>query len=170
MATIWLTGLPASGKTTIAYALCSKLHKIQKQAVVLDGDELRQGLSADLGFSPQDRLEHIRRVGALACTLNGQGTHVIVSLISPYAQSRDEVRKAHQKKNRQFFEIFVDTPLQACIQRDPKGLYAKAASGSLKGLTGIDAPYEKPVAPDLTICTTAVSIESAVEQLSAFCA
>ncbi|MGL4668337.1 MAG: adenylyl-sulfate kinase [Saezia sp.] len=160
-ATLWLTGLPASGKTTLANSLCQTLRKNGKQAVVLDGDELRKGLSADLRFSEADRNEHVRRVGALACVLGAQGVYAVVSLISPYRAVRDAVRQEHEKQNLAFTEIFVDTPLEECIKRDPKGLYAKALAGELQNMTGIDAPYEAPLQPNVHV-TAYMSIDEAV--------
>lgn len=166
-ATIWLTGLPASGKTTIAQALCDELRQANQQAVVLDGDALRHGVSQDLGFSQADRNEHIRRVGAMACVLNQQGVYAIASVISPYANARKAVRALHDEQNLPFYEVFVDTPLEVCIKRDPKGLYAKALAGQLQGLTGVGAPYEAPTYPDLVIATLEEPAQRAARRIIA---
>lgn len=163
-ATLWLTGLPASGKTTLAEKLCKVLRDNGKQSVVLDGDELRRGLSADLGFSEADRNEHVRRVGALACVLSAQGVFTIVSLISPYRAGRDAIRQQHEEQGLRFIEMFVDTPLDVCMGRDPKGLYVKALTGEIKNMTGVSAPYEAPLQPDVRV-TPGVSVDDVVAQV-----
>lgn len=148
-ATIWVTGLSGSGKSTLGMAVESALVKAKRAAFVIDGDNVRHGLNADLGFSSDDRKENVRRVGEVAALMAHAGIVVIVTLISPFTADRDRARKIHEEQGLAFFEVFVDTPLEECIRRDSKGLYSKALSGELPGFTGIDAPYERPSAPDL---------------------
>ena len=148
---LWLTGLPAAGKSTIAYALERRLHAAGRHTYLLDGDDIRLGLSKDLGFSEADRNENIRRVSEVARLLVDAGLIVIVSFISPYRAQRDHARTLFAPG--EFLEIFVDTPLEECARRDPKGLYAKARRGELKEFTGIDSPYEAPELAELTIKT-----------------
>jgi bifunctional enzyme CysN/CysC len=150
-ATVWLTGLPASGKSTIAAALEARLIEQGRNAYLLDGDNLRHGLNGDLGFSAADRSENIRRTAHVARLLADSGTVAIVSLVSPYAADRDAARELHGDEGLDFVEVFVDTPLEECERRDPKGLYARARRGEISGFTGIDDPYEAPTAPDLVI-------------------
>jgi bifunctional enzyme CysN/CysC len=150
-ATLWLTGLSGSGKSTIADAVATRLFDLGRPAYVLDGDNVRHGLNADLGFSPADRSENVRRIGEVAALLADAGLIVLVPVISPYRVDRDQARAAHTAAGLRFVEVFVDTPLAVCEQRDPKGLYARARSGQLGGMTGIDAPYEAPSSPDLVI-------------------
>jgi bifunctional enzyme CysN/CysC len=161
-ATIWMTGLSGSGKSTIATALEHSLVSSGRSAYMLDGDNLRHGLNADLGFSEEDRAENVRRVGAVAQILADAGTVAIVSLVSPYKGERDKVRAAHEEAGIPFFEVFVDTPLEECERRDPKGLYAKARAGEITNLTGVGAPYEAPEDPELV---TDPDLESAVRQV-----
>ena len=149
--TVWFTGLSGSGKSTIANAVAAQLLDNNRPAYLLDGDNIRHGLNADLGFSPADRTENIRRVGEVARLLADAGLVVLVPVISPYRVDRDRVRAIHQAAGLDFIEVFVDTPLEVCEQRDPKGLYAKARAGELKGMTGIDDPYEAPITPDLWV-------------------
>ncbi|MBV9049530.1 MAG: adenylyl-sulfate kinase, partial [Solirubrobacterales bacterium] len=163
--TVLLTGLPASGKSTIAVALERELVAGGQSAYLLDGDNIRQGLSDDLGFSPGDRAEHIRRVGQVARLFADSGAVAVLSLISPLAADRDGVRKAHADADLPFLEVFVDTPLEECERRDPKGLYARARTGEIKGFTGIDAPYEQPDKPELRIPTAEISVEQAVSEI-----
>jgi adenylyl-sulfate kinase len=149
--TLWLTGLAAAGKTTLALAVEAELTRHDRAALVVDGDALRHGLSDDLGLSRADRAEQARRaahVAALACQA---GVVAIVALISPYAEDRLLARRIHDERGLRFFEVWVDTPLAMCAQRDPKGLYARARAGEIEGLTGVDAPYESPEAPDLRV-------------------
>jgi bifunctional enzyme CysN/CysC len=150
-ATIWLTGLPASGKSTIAGALERHLVESGGWAYRLDGDNLRHGLNGDLGFDPPDRAENVRRTAHVARLLADAGVTVLVSLVSPYAADREQARRVHQEQGLDFLEIYVDTPAELCERRDPKGLYARARSGDLEGMTGVDAVYEPPTAPDLVI-------------------
>ncbi len=150
-ATVWLTGLSGSGKSTLADAVAHRLLDEGRPAYVLDGDNVRHGLNADLGFSAADRAENVRRVGEVARLMADAGLVVLAPVISPYRADRDRVRAAHDAAGLRFLEVFVDTPLELCEQRDPKGLYAKARAGELTGMTGIDDPYEPPLTPDLRI-------------------
>ena len=150
-ATIWLTGLSGSGKSTVAAACEARLVAFDRSAYILDGDNLRLGLNGDLGFSSDDRAENVRRVGHVARLMADAGVVVLVPLISPYRADRDQVRAIHAEADLPFLEVFVDTPLELCEQRDPKGLYAKARAGDIKGFTGIDDPYEAPEHPDLVL-------------------
>lgn len=164
-ATVLLTGLPASGKSTIAVALERRLVDSGQSAYLLDGDNIRHGLSEDLGFTRGDRAEHIRRVGQVARLIADSGTVAVASLISPVASDREHLRKAHQQANLPFLEVFVDTPVEECERRDPKGLYARARAGEIKGFTGVDAPYERPEQPEIRIDTAVTSVTQAVEQI-----
>jgi bifunctional enzyme CysN/CysC len=150
-ATIWFTGLPASGKSTIAAALEERLVVDGRSAYRLDGDNLRHGLNENLGFSADDRTENVRRTAHAARLLADAGTIAVVSLVSPYEKDRVLAREAHEAAGLEFVEIFVDTPLEECERRDPKGLYARARAGEIEGMTGIDDPYEAPVSPDLVL-------------------
>jgi bifunctional enzyme CysN/CysC len=163
-ATIWMTGLSGSGKSTIATAIEHTLVSSGRAAFMLDGDNLRHGLNADLGFSEEDRNENVRRVGEVAKILAESGTVAIASLVSPYRAERDRVRAIHEEAGIPFYEVFVDTPLEECERRDPKGLYAKARAGEIKDLTGVGAPYEAPDRPDLV---TSPDLEEAVRQVLA---
>ena len=149
--TVWFTGLPASGKSTIAAELEARLLAAGRSAYVLDGDNLRHGLNGDLGFSAADRAENVRRVGHVARLLADAGVVALVPLISPYRADRDLVRTLHAEAGLPFLEVFVDTPIELCEQRDPKGLYKKARAGEITGFTGIDDPYEAPVSPELVL-------------------
>jgi len=164
-ATVLLTGLPASGKSTIAVALERRLVDGGQAAYLLDGDNIRQGLSEDLGFAPGDRAEHIRRVGQVARLFADAGVIAVVSLISPLAADRQQLRQAHEEAGLQFVEVFVDTPVQECERRDPKGLYARARAGEIQGFTGIDAPYEAPADPEVHVCTSEITVEQAVAEI-----
>jgi bifunctional enzyme CysN/CysC len=161
-ATIWMTGLSGSGKSTIATAIEHTLVSGGRPAFMLDGDNLRHGLNSNLGFSEEDRNENVRRVGEVAKILAESGTVAIASLVSPYRAERDRVRAIHEEAGIPFFEVFVDTPLEECERRDPKGLYAKARAGEIKDLTGVGSPYEEPTSPDLV---TAADLEKAVRQV-----
>ncbi|MDT4913527.1 MAG: bifunctional enzyme CysN/CysC [Pseudonocardiales bacterium] len=149
--TVWLTGLSGSGKSTVAAELERRLVASGRPAYVLDGDNLRHGLNADLGFSAEDRAENVRRVGEVAKVLADAGVIAIVSLVSPYAADRQQVRSSHSTASLPFLEIFVDTPLEVCELRDPKGMYAKARAGEIAHFTGVDDPYEAPEAPHLRL-------------------
>jgi bifunctional enzyme CysN/CysC len=150
-ATLWLTGLSGSGKSTIAVELERQLVREGRPAYLLDGDNLRHGLNADLGFGDDDRRENIRRVAEVAALFADAGVVVIVSLISPFEAERERARRAHADRALPFSEIFVDTPLELCERRDPKGLYARARAGQLRQFTGIDSPYERPEHADIVI-------------------
>jgi bifunctional enzyme CysN/CysC len=149
--TVWLTGLSGSGKSTIANATAERLLADGVVAYLLDGDNVRHGLNADLGFGAADRAENVRRLGEVARLMADAGLVVLVPAISPYGVDRDRVRAAHVEAALPFVEVFVDTPLDVCEERDPKGLYREARAGRLTGFTGIDDPYEPPVAPDLRV-------------------
>jgi bifunctional enzyme CysN/CysC len=161
-ATIWMTGLSGSGKSTIATAVEHTLVSSGRSAYMLDGDNLRHGLNAGLGFSEGDRAENVRRVGEVAKLLAESGTIAIASLVSPFKDARDQVRAAHEEAGIPFYEVFVDTPLEECERRDPKGLYAKARAGEIKDLTGVGSPYEAPTDPELT---TDADLEAAVREI-----
>jgi adenylylsulfate kinase len=160
-ATIWFTGLSASGKSTIAYTLEHALVQRGHLAYVLDGDNIRHGLNKNLGFSAADREENIRRIGEVAKLFADTGVITMTSFISPYRKDRDNVRALHQAGKLPFIEVFINTPIGTCEQRDPKGLYKKARAGELKGFTGIDDPYEEPLKPELTIDATTTSPQQA---------
>jgi bifunctional enzyme CysN/CysC len=164
-AVLWLTGLSGSGKSTLAAALQARLFKRGHAATLLDGDNLRHGLCADLGFSDADRAENIRRAAEAARLLAEAGLIVIVSLISPFAQSRENAAGIIRKAGISFAEIYVSTPLEVCEQRDPKSLYKKARAGEIKGFTGIDSPYEPPTQPTLEIRTDLLSKEQCLDYL-----
>ncbi|MFC8935528.1 adenylyl-sulfate kinase [Rhodococcus sp. NPDC057135] len=149
--TVWLTGLSASGKSTIAVELERRLVAAGIPAYRLDGDNLRHGLNADLGFSADDRAENVRRVGSVAQLFADSGAVAVACLISPYREDRDRVRAAHEAAGLKFVEVYVDTPIEQCEARDPKGMYAKARAGEIKGFTGVDDPYEAPTSPELVI-------------------
>ncbi|MEV6125118.1 adenylyl-sulfate kinase [Streptomyces sp. NPDC052077] len=150
-ATVWLTGLPSAGKTTIAHELAARLRGEGHRVEVLDGDEIREFLSAGLGFSREDRHTNVQRIGFVAELLASHGVLTLVPVIAPYADSRDAVRKRHEANGTAYLQVHVATPLDVCSVRDVKGLYAKQAAGELTGLTGVDDPYEEPVSPDLRI-------------------
>jgi bifunctional enzyme CysN/CysC len=145
------TGLSGSGKSTVAGEVERALVAAGRPAYLLDGDNLRHGLNADLGFSSADRSENIRRVGEVARLFADAGVVALVPVISPYRADRDRVRAIHQSVGLRFVEVFVDTPIELCESRDPKGLYAKARAGEITGFTGIDDPYEPPPHPDLRL-------------------
>lgn len=161
--TLWFTGLSASGKSTIAFTLEHLLVSRGRLAYVLDGDNIRHGLNKNLGFSPEDRTENIRRIGEVAKLFADAGVITLASFISPYREDRDHARALHQDGDLPFLEIFVDTSLAVCEQRDPKGLYKKARAGEIPEFTGISAPYEAPQSPELTIDGGALSPEAAAE-------
>jgi adenylylsulfate kinase len=164
-ATVWLTGLSGAGKTTIADAVAGQLRAAGQQVEVLDGDELRRGLSAGLGFSRDDRDTHVRRVGFVAELLARHGVVALVPVIAPYAATRDEVRAQHDAYGTGYLEVHVATPLAECIRRDVKGLYARATAGELAGMTGVDDPYEEPDKPDLRLDTTGTDLAAAARRV-----
>ncbi|MFF6994456.1 adenylyl-sulfate kinase [Streptomyces sp. NPDC008313] len=150
-ATVWLTGLPSAGKTTIASELAGRLREEGHRVEVLDGDEIRTFLTAGLGFSREDRHTNVQRIGFLADLLARNGVKVLVPVIAPYADSREAVRERHAASGAAYLEVHVATPVEVCSERDVKGLYAKQAAGEISGLTGVDDPYEAPQSPDLRI-------------------
>src|SRR6516165_2558138 len=160
-ATLWFTGLSASGKSTIAFTLQHALVQRGHLAYVLDGDNIRHGLNKNLGFSAADREENIRRIGEVAKLFADAGLITMTSFISPYCKDRDNVRALHQNGKLPFVEVHVSTPIETCEQRDPKGLYKKARAGQLKNFTGIDDPYEAPLKPEITLDATSTSPQEA---------
>jgi bifunctional enzyme CysN/CysC len=157
-ATIWLTGLPASGKSAIASAVEQTLVHAGRPAYVIDGDNVRHGLSGDLGFGPAARRENVRRVADVARMFADAGVVALVSLVSPFAADRRLAREIHAAHGLRFLEVYVDTPADVCAQRDPKGLYARARAGELRNFTGVDAPYEPPEAPELVVAGAGASV------------
>ena len=149
--TVWFTGLSGSGKSTVAHELERLLVAAGRPTYVLDGDNLRHGLNADLGFSADDRDENVRRVSEVARLFADAGVVALVPLISPYRAARDRARAAHDAAGLRFIEVFVDTPIELCEARDPKGLYRKARAGEIRGFTGVDDPYEAPLHPELVL-------------------
>lgn len=161
--TVWLTGLSACGKSTIAYTLEHALMERGHLAYVLDGDNIRHGLNKNLGFSPEDREENIRRIGEVAKLFTDTGVITITSFISPYKADRDKVREL--MKPGDFIEVYVECPVEVCAQRDPKGLYKKAMAGEIKNFTGVNAPYEAPDKPELVIRSDKCTVQEAAVQL-----
>ncbi|GAA5702631.1 MULTISPECIES: adenylyl-sulfate kinase [Streptomyces] len=166
-ATIWLTGLPSAGKTTIAYELAGRLREEGHLVEVLDGDEIREFLTADLGFTRADRHTNVQRIGYLADLLARNGVKALVPVIAPYADSREAVRKRHGASGAAYLEVHVATPVEVCSQRDVKGLYAKQAAGEISGLTGVDDPYEAPASPDLRIESHTQTVQESAAALHA---
>ena len=160
---LWFTGLSGSGKSTIANALDDELNKLGKKTYILDGDNIRMGLNKDLTFSPEDRKENIRRISEVAKLFADSGTVVLTAFISPYVADRQDARVLI---GEDFNEVFIDTDVEECIKRDPKGLYKKALAGEIKGFTGIDAPYEKPTKAEVTLKN--MSISESVKNLLQF--
>jgi adenylyl-sulfate kinase len=150
-ATVWMTGLPASGKSTVAAGVEARALAEGRSAYVLDGDNLRHGLNGDLGFSADDRAENVRRTAEVAALLADAGVLVLVALVSPYRADREAARAIHERNGLPFLEVHVATSLEECERRDPKGLYARARAGELRHLTGVDDPYEPPVSPDVVV-------------------
>ena len=167
-ATIWLTGLSGSGKSTIAIALEKALHSMGKLSYRLDGDNVRLGINKNLGFSEEDRKENIRRIGEIAKLFGDAGSISLSSFISPYQSDRDQVRALHEAAKLPFVEVFVDCALSVAEERDPKGLYKKARAGEIPEFTGISAPYEAPEKPELVLDTNAQSVEESVAALIRF--
>ncbi len=164
-ATLWFTGLPGAGKSTVAAAVEERLLEAGQAAFLLDGDNLRHGLNGDLGFDETARRENVRRTAHVARLLAESGTVALVSLVSPYAADRETAAALHEADDLQFIEIFVDAPLELCEQRDPKGLYARARAGELAGLTGVGAPYEAPANPDLVLGCDGETVEEEVARV-----
>jgi adenylylsulfate kinase len=165
---IWFTGLPGSGKSTLAHGLERELFDRQMQVYVLDGDNIRHGLNSNLGFDPDDRVENIRRVAEVAKLMADAGLVVITSFISPYRIDRLRAREIILSGGIDFVEVYVAAPLTVCEQRDPKKLYKKARAGEIKNFTGIDAPYEEPENPEITIRTDSEPVEQSVHRLLGF--
>ena len=161
--TVWLTGLSGSGKSTIAVALEKELWARGVRAYILDGDNIRHGLNKNLGFSPTDRTENIRRIGEVAKLFTDSGMIALTAFISPYRADRDQVRAIMQPGD--FIEVFVDCPVETCEARDVKGLYKKARAGEIPEFTGVSAPYEPPLEPELVIRTGDQSVEASVGQI-----
>ncbi|MCP4035715.1 MAG: adenylyl-sulfate kinase [bacterium] len=165
-ATIWLTGLSGSGKSTIAVAAEAALREQGRLTYILDGDNVRQGLNSNLGFSPDDRTENIRRIGEVAKLFTDAGVIVLTAFISPYRADRDQVRDI--MAGGDFLEAYVSADVETCEKRDVKGLYAKARAGEIPEFTGISAPYEEPEKPEIVLDSAAHSVEESVEQLLGF--
>lgn len=159
----WLTGLPGSGKTTLARAFHQRLQSAGHDACVLDADVLREGINSDLGFSREDRGENVRRISEIARLFVMEGFVAIVSSIAPYRADRERARQRFPEG--QYFEVFVDAPLEVCIERDPKGLYRRARAGTASQVTGVSAPYERPEHPDLALMTGEVPVQGCVDAL-----
>jgi adenylylsulfate kinase len=166
-ATVWLTGLPSAGKTTIAQHLGERLRAEGHRVEVLDGDEVRRFLSAGLGFSRDDRNTNVQRIGLVSEVLARNGVLTLVPVIAPYADSREAVRKRHEASGTPYIEVHVATPVEVCSDRDVKGLYARQAAGHLTGLTGVDDPYEPPTDPALTLPTQTQSPQESADAVYA---
>lgn len=159
--TVWVTGLSGSGKSTLCTEVAAALEANGRPTTVLDGDALRTGLNADLGFGRADRAENVRRVGEVAILFAKAGHVVLVPVISPYADDRDRVRQRHADEGVRYVEVHLDVPIEVCERRDPKGLYAKVRAGEITGFTGVDDPYEPPSAPELRITPGAEVVDDA---------
>ena len=157
---IWITGLPSAGKSTIAAALAEHLAHSGRAVQILDGDEVRTELCADLGYGRADRDENVRRIGYVADLLARHGVTVLCPVVSPYRSARDSVR---ERVGERFVEVWVSTPVEVCADRDVKGLYARQRAGEFSGLTGVDDPYEPPVAPDVVVPTHEIGLDAAVD-------
>jgi adenylyl-sulfate kinase len=164
--TVWFTGLPASGKSTVAAGVEARLLAEGRAAYVLDGDNLRHGLNGDLGFSVEDRAENVRRTAEVAALMADAGVVALVSLVSPVRADRAAARAVHERNSLPFVEVWVSTPLEECERRDPKGLYARARAGEIPDFTGIGQPYEEPESPDLEIAPSE-PLEAAVDRVLA---
>ncbi len=160
---LWFTGLSGSGKSTIANAVESKLLELGKHTYLLDGDNVRMGLNKGLTFSNEDRIENIRRIGEVSKLFVDAGTIVLTAFISPFQEDRDQVRALAAED--EFIEVFIDTPLEVCESRDPKGLYQKARKGEIPNFTGISSPYEAPKQPEIHVKTDTQSLEDSTEQI-----
>lgn len=160
---MWMTGLSGSGKSTVACAVESALVNMGKKVYRLDGDNIRFGLNKNLGFSPEDRTENIRRIGEVAKLFADAGIITLSSFISPYREDRDQARKVTEEAGLKFIEVYVEVPLDIAEERDPKGLYKKARAGEIKGFTGIDAPYEAPENAELVLNTGDMSLDDEVK-------
>jgi len=165
-ATVWITGLPAAGKSTLGSSLEERLVQMGRWAYLLDGDNLRHGVSSDLSFSEADRKTNICRIGEIAALFADAGAIAIAALVSPFDADRCSVRERHERAGLRFIEVYLDTSLDTCAARDPKGLYARARAGELKNLTGVDGPYEPPTRPDLRV-TEDMPVSAAVDAVLA---
>lgn len=163
--TLWFTGLSGSGKSTVAVAVEKALHRLGKLSYRLDGDNIRLGINKNLGFSAEDRTENIRRIGEISKLYCDTGVITLSSFISPYREDRDQVRALHEEGGYNFIEVHVNCSLECAESRDPKGLYKKARSGEIKNFTGIDAPYEPPLNPEITLNTDQMTLEEEVEKI-----
>ena len=166
-ATVWLTGLSGSGKSTIATELARELLNTSRLAYILDADNVRLGLNSDLGYSDDDRTENIRRMAEVACLFADSGTVAIVPIISPFIASREHARKIHEQRQLRFIEVHVATPIDECERRDTKGLYAKVRNGQMTGLSGVDSPYEAPKSPDVIVGKSNESLHESVAMILA---
>ena len=164
--TVWFTGLPSSGKSTLAAGLATRLRQDGHRVEVLDGDELRRSLTSDLGFTRPDREENVRRIGHLAMLLARNGIVVLVPVIAPYACSRDRVRELHAEHGLAYLEVHLTAPVAVCSRRDVKGLFAQQRAGRLVGLTGVDDPYEPPRHPDLRVATDRQTVQESVDAVA----
>lgn len=162
-AALWFTGLSGSGKSTLAHEVERRLHRRGCHTFVLDGDNVRHGLNSDLGFSPQDRAENIRRLAELTRLFTDAGVLVLTAFISPYREDRDKARGLHPPGD--FFEIYCRCSLAVCEERDPKGLYKKARAGQISDFTGISAPYEEPLSPEITVNTDQEALDACAEKI-----
>ena len=166
-ATVWLTGLSGSGKSTIATELARELLNTSRLSYILDADNVRLGLNSDLGYSDDDRTENIRRMAEVACLFADSGTVAIVPIISPFIASREHARKIHEQRQLRFIEVHVATPVDECERRDNKGLYAKVRNGEITGLSGVDSPYEAPKSPDVMVGMANESLQESVAMILA---
>jgi len=164
--TVWFTGLSASGKTTVANLVDQLLTARGIHCMILDGDNIRRGLNRDLGFSPQDRAENIRRIGEVAKLLTQAGIVNLVAFISPYRRDRDQARSLQE--NGDFIEVYLDSPVEVCEARDPRGLYRKARAGEIPEFTGVSAPYEAPLKPELVLYTASETPEESAQRVVAY--
>jgi len=162
---LWFTGLSGSGKSTVASSLEKRLHDMGKLTYTLDGDNVRHGLNSDLGFSDEDRIENIRRIGEISKLFVDAGVITIATFVSPFREDRQKVRDLLGKD---FVEIYIDCPIEVCEKRDPKGIYKKARAGEIKHFTGIDSPYENPINPEIVVSTHLNTLDECVDKLIAY--
>ena len=162
---LWFTGLSGSGKSTVASSLEKRLHDMGKLTYTLDGDNVRHGLNSDLGFSDEDRIENIRRIGEISKLFVDAGVITIATFVSPFREDRQKVRDLLEKD---FVEIYIDCPIEVCEKRDPKGIYKKARAGEIKHFTGIDSPYESPINPEIVVSTHLNTLDECVDKLVAY--
>lgn len=164
-AVLWFTGLSGSGKSTVASSLEKRLHDMGKLTYTLDGDNVRHGLNSDLGFSNEDRVENIRRIGEISKLFVDAGVITIATFVSPFREDRQKVRELLGKD---FVEVYIDCPIEVCEKRDPKGIYKKARAGEIKYFTGIDSPYESPINPEIVVSTHLNTLDECVDKLIAY--